>query len=175
MDIGEFFQLSSGKWFSHRTSHQLTTKDSEGSKSTLQIETLPNTDAEVVKLCQDYQVDPQQAVCGVRISWSGTVEGNPSQQTGTSFLVPVADPNNPAKGRILRPQKAGASAESHYCLGNDDVLTLVTEEGAVSSEERIWFASPNLRLRTGIVKQVNDWNAASFCSEIRMGVTQPAS
>jgi hypothetical protein len=41
------------------------------------------------------------------------------------------------------------------------------------SEERLWFASPNLRLRTSILKRFGGFSMASFCSEIRMGGVQP--
>jgi hypothetical protein len=38
------------------------------------------------------------------------------------------------------------------------------------SEERLWFASPNLRLRTSILKRFGGFSMASLSSEIRMGV-----
>ncbi|HEY9702550.1 MAG TPA: phycobiliprotein lyase, partial [Allocoleopsis sp.] len=38
---------------------------------------------------------------------------------------------------------------------------------------RLWFASPNLRLRTSILKRFGGFSMASFCSEIRLGVTKP--
>jgi hypothetical protein len=40
------------------------------------------------------------------------------------------------------------------------------------SEERLWFASPNLRLRTSILKRFGGFSMASLSSEIRLGVTQ---
>jgi len=40
MDIQEFFELSAGKWFSHRTSHHLAFKQSESGKSDITIEML---------------------------------------------------------------------------------------------------------------------------------------
>jgi hypothetical protein len=61
-----------------------------------------------------------------------------------------------------------------FAIGEDEALTLTTQHGETSSEERLWFASPNLRLRTSILKEANGFSATSFCSEIRMGVTKPA-
>jgi len=54
-------------------------------------------------------------------------------------------------------------------MGDDDALTLMGESETLYSEERLWFASPNLRLRTSTIKQLDGFSTASFCSEIRMG------
>ncbi len=40
-----------------------------------------------------------------------------------------------------------------YKMGNDGALTLITEYETMSSEERLWFASPNLRMRVGVLKR----------------------
>lgn len=175
MDIVEFFQLSSGKWFSHRTSHLLSTSKSEGGKSELVIETLTNTDPDVIKLCEQYQVDPTSALCANRIRWNGGVEGQ-EKQAGSTLLVAIANSENSKQGKLLRQVDTSnpLPAPGNYSIGEDDALTLVVEEGDALSEERLWFASPNLRLRTGIVRHPDGFCAASFCSEIRMGVTKPA-
>ena len=39
------------------------------------------------------------------------------------------------------------------------------------SEERLWFASPNLRMRVSVLKRFGGFSMASFTSEIRMGST----
>ncbi len=174
MDIAEFFQLSVGKWFSYRTNQNLETSQSQVGKSDLQIETLASTDSEVVKLCELHHIDPSQVHSATQITWSGTLDGKPEKQTGKTILVPVADPDKPNQGKILSKPGNAESVCGYYLLGDDDVLTLVTENGSSSLEERIWFASPNLRLRTSILKQAGGFNAVSFCSEIRMGVTKPA-
>ena len=61
-----------------------------------------------------------------------------------------------------------------YKMGSDDALTLTTEYETMWSEERLWFASPNLRMRVGILKRFGGFSMASFTSEIRMGGTSPA-
>ena len=61
MDIQEFFELSAGKWFSHRTSHHLAFKQAEDGKSDITIEMMAKDDPEVIKLCQQYEVDPALA------------------------------------------------------------------------------------------------------------------
>jgi hypothetical protein len=175
MDIVEFFQISSGKWFSQQTSHHLATKQSEVGKSDLQIEWLDKTDPDVVHLSHRSNLDSSQALCGVRVSWSGR-DGKGENSTGSTLLVPIADPDTPNQGILLRqvvhvdqPPLAG-----RYVLGSDEALTLITEYETLYSEERLWFASPNLRFRTSILKQQDGFCSASFFSEIRMGGAKPA-
>jgi hypothetical protein len=67
------------------------------------------------------------------------------------------------------------SVAGRYRVGEDGALTLITEYETMSTEERLWFASPNLRMRTSILKRFGGFSMASFCSEIRMGVTKPAT
>jgi hypothetical protein len=170
MDIKEFFQQSAGKWFSQRSSHQLASKQSEGGRSTLMMESLEPTDPVVVQLCQQQQIDPAQALCSLSISWDGTIEPGSTKKVGSTVLVAIAD------GRLLQGTKTGqAIGVGRYALGNDEALTLITEQDSLHAEERLWFASPNLRLRTSVIKSPNGFSTASFCSEIRMGATPPAN
>ena len=90
MDIQKFFELSAGKWFSHRTSHHLAFKQAESGKSDITIEMLAQDDPEVIKLCQQYEFDPALAKCGARVSWNGTMEWDEEKHTGSTVLVPVA-------------------------------------------------------------------------------------
>jgi hypothetical protein len=66
-------------------------------------------------------------------------------------------------GGVRSPQVA------RYTMGDDDALTLVTETENTCAEERVWFESNNVRLRTTIVTQASGDSLASFYSEIRMG------
>jgi hypothetical protein len=174
MDIQEFFEQSAGKWFSQRTSHHLAFKQAETGKSNITIEMLPADAPEVVKLCQQYEVDPASALCGARVTWDGTMEWDEEKHTGSTVLVPVADPEKPNEGRLLREMGYAEKAPvaGRYIMGSDGALTLITDYETMYSEERLWFASPNLRLRTSILKRFGGFSMASLSSEIRMGVTQ---
>lgn len=175
MNIQEFFQQSAGKWSSQRTSHYLVQNQTESAKSDLMVEVLSPTDPAVVALCQQQQVAPAQVVCGVKINWSCIIDRKPKPQTGTSLLVIVADPDQPDQGKLIR--QSGMPAQTivgRYHLGEDEVLTLITDEPDLYAEERIWFANPTFRLRTSVVKQSGGFNLASFCSEIRIGIPPSA-
>lgn len=177
MDIKEFFEQSAGKWFSQRTSHHLAFRQAENGKSNIRIEMLAADDPEVVKLCQQYEVDPGLALCGARVTWDGTMEWDEDKENhkGSTVLVPVPDLDKPNEGRLLREMGYAEKAPvaGRYSMGIDDALTLITEYETMYSEERLWFASPNLRLRTSILKRFGGFSMASLSSEIRMGVGQP--
>lgn len=170
MDITEFFQQSSGKWVSQRTSHHPAFEQPEGGRSDFYIEALPANDPAVVELCQEHGVDAALAVGGVRTRWDGVMEQNKGKRSGTALLVAIADSDQPNKGKLLRPKSEAAQLiTGRYVVGDDDALTLIAESETLYAEERIWFASPNLRLRTSTIKQSDGFSTASFCSEIRMG------
>ena len=177
MNIEEFFQLSVGKWFSHRTSHHLAFKQSEDGKSDIMIETLPASHPEVVKLCQQYDIDPEGASCGARVTWNGTMEWDEEKHIGSTVLVAVPDEDNPNEGKLLREMGYAEKAPvaGRYKMGSDEALTLTTEYETMWSEERLWFASPNLRMRVSVLKRFGGFSMASFTSEIRMGGSQPTA
>jgi len=178
MDIKEFFEQSAGKWFSQRTSHHLAFRQAENGKSNITIEMLGADDPEVVKLCEQYQIDPNLALCGARVTWDGMMEWDEEKEkhSGSTVLVPVPDLDKPNEGQLLREMGYAEKAPvaGRYIMGSDDALTLITDYETMYSEERLWFASPNLRLRTSILKRFGGFSMASLSSEIRMGVTQPA-
>lgn len=177
MDIVEFFQQSTGKWFSQRTSHHLAFKQSESGKSELKIEMLDKDHPEVIQLCQQYDMDPALALCGARVTWDGTMEWDEEKHAGSTVLVPVADPENPQVGKLLRDMGYAEKAPvaGQYIMGEDDALTLITEYETMYTKERLWFESPNVRMRTSVLKRFGGFSMASFCSEIRMGGAQPTA
>jgi len=178
MNITEFFQQSAGKWVSQRTSHHPAFKQPEGGKSDFYIEALSSDDPAVVQLCQEHGVDAALAVGGVRTRWDGVMEQNKGKRVGTALLVAIADSADSTganQGKLLRPKtEAGQTVVGRYVIGADDALTLIAESETLYAEERLWFASPNLRLRTSTIKQAGGFSTASFCSEIRMGGSPPA-
>jgi hypothetical protein len=171
MNIEEFFELSAGKWFSHRTSHHLAFKQAEDGKSEIVIEMLSADHPEVIQLCQQYEIAPQLASCGARVTWNGTMEWDEEKHTGSTVLVTVPDPGQPNMGRLLREMGYAEKAPvaGSYKMGSDDALTLITEYETMWSEERLWFASPNLRMRVSVLKRFGGFSMASFTSEIRTG------
>jgi hypothetical protein len=168
MNILEFIQQSQGKWFSQRTYHDLAQNQSSSGRSNLQMELLTPESPEVRALCDRHQVYPE-TVWGIRTQWEGSMDRETRKQLGSTVLVLLPD-SNPDQGEVL--SQAGDSKQApmvgRFILGADEALTLTFEQPGLSSEERLWFASPNLRLRTSILKQADGSSIAGFCSEIRM-------
>jgi hypothetical protein len=173
MDIKEFFELSAGKWFSQRSSHHPAAPQAAGDRSNLQVDLLENTDPAVLQACQQSQLDPNSAICGLQISWDGTVEMGLTKQQGSLLLIPVADTETPNQGKLLR-QKGAETALGQYHLGSDQALVMITQTSERHIEERLWYASPNLRLRTNVIKDAQGLSMSTFATEIRMGLTKPA-
>ena len=177
MNIEEFFQLSAGKWFSHRTSQHLAFNKSEDSKSDIIIETLALDDPKVIKLCQQYEINPSSASCAAEITWNSTMEKDQPKHSGSTVLVSVTDADNPDEGKLLREivDTDKTPVAGHYKFDSDGTLILTIENETMSLEERLWFASPNLRMRVNILKSFGGFSIASFTSEIRMGGFPPAA
>ncbi len=176
MDVKEFFELSAGKWFSQKTSHHLTLKQSEHGKSDLVIDILPSSDPQVIQLCQQAKVDPSQVWGGAKYTWTGTThwdaqQQSPTNQQGSSIVIVVASQPGAKAGTLYRTVSSGTAIPiaAKYILGEDNALNLTTEDNQIHSEERIWFESDNVRLRTTIASQPNGDALAAFYTEIRMG------
>ena len=173
MNVREFLELSAGKWFSQKTSQHLTLKQSEHGKSDLAIEILPLDNPQVVQLCQQASVEPSSIWGGIKYTWKGTVSWDTQPQNATtpqgeSIAIAIPDAPTANTGKFIY-LNGGKSHVSPYTLGDDNALTLITQTDNFRSDERIWFESDNVRLRTTIVTQASGDSLASFYSEIRMG------
>ncbi|MBD2353103.1 phycobiliprotein lyase [Tolypothrix sp. FACHB-123] len=171
MNIEEFFELSAGKWFSHRTSHILASKESQSGKSNIIIEMLTADHPEVIKLCQINEVNPSSAACAIKVTGGSAMTGDKEKHSGTTVLVSVPDADNPNQGKLLwnTGNAEKAPVAGRYKIGSDEALTLTVESETMWTEERLWFASPNLRMRVSVIKHQGGYNMSSFTSEIRMG------
>lgn len=170
MDIKAFFEQSCGKWFSQRTNQHLTYAQSEWGKSDVWMDLLVADEPSVVQTCEKHSVSSSSALFGVSVRWEGFMGKNPNKLTGLTTLV-VLPGTSASAGKILRQttQPQAVLAIADYRLDDDDVLTLTTEQGDLHTQERIWFASPNLRLRTSLLKRPNTVDTTTFYSEIRAG------
>lgn len=173
MDIVNFFENLAGKWFSQRTIHDLASQVSKAGQSDLQVDWVgPNT-SEVVQLCQHAQIDQADALGGLRVTQSSLMDGETKRQQHTTFVV-LLKPTQHSHGKLLRRAQNidQQPIPGSYALDNE-VLTLVSEAADFRSEERLWFANPNLRMRTNILETSEGIHLTSFCSEIRLGVKRP--
>ncbi len=173
MDAMEFFRLSAGRWQSTRTTHHLAFKRSELGESEILVETLAADDPEIITLCQMHEIDPSLSIGGSRVRWLGTMawdrEGEENHEGKTVFAI-VPETDNPRKGRLLRERGYAeiVPVVGLFHMDDEDGLVLTTEYETMSSTERFWFASDNMRMRTSTVKRFGGFSTASFCAEVRV-------
>lgn len=172
MNITEFVNLSFGKWRSQRSAHHLAFRHFEEVTSTINIEAVELENPQVIALCKSYNIDPKIAASPFKMSWEGESDWDESETlSGSTILVPVPHPENHTKGRLLREQGYAETVPSvgNYYIGEDETFVLTTSYDRASAEEKIWFATPNLRFRVSLIKTSDGKGVttASFSSEIR--------
>lgn len=174
MDVMEFFELSTGKWRSQRTTHHLAFKKTESGEFEIEVQALSANDPRIIELCQLHSVDASLAVGGAFVSWKGSMawdkEGESHDDSTVFALIPDAD--YPQQGQLLRERGYAETipVAGHYYMDEQDALVLTTEYEVMSSVERFWFASPTLRMRTSTVKRFESFTTATFCTELRRGI-----
>jgi phycoerythrin-associated linker protein len=173
MDIQEFFQLCAGKWVSQRTTHYLMEQKNQSDRSDLWLDFVDPIDPEVVELCQQYSIGSSQIYGGLKIRWSEVADAYQSRfkpkKEGSALLVLVMGSENLTTGRMLR-RLGTDSVMGSYSFGTDEALTLYMSINGLATEERLWFASPNLRFRSSFTQQDGAVCITSFCSEIRISI-----
>lgn len=171
MNIKQFLEQTGGQWFSQRTTYNLDQEESqvENSKADLSIEILPADHPQTINLCQTNSVDPNLILGAIATSWDNSSDWGKPKQKGSSLIALVADEHDARRGQILRiiSQPEQKIIVGNYILGSDEALTLTLEQDHNCVEERIWFGSPNLRMRTIINKHQNQCVMTSFYSEIK--------
>jgi phycoerythrin-associated linker protein len=174
MDINQFVEQSLGQWRSQRSAHHLTFGHFEAVESAIDIAPIAPDDSVVLDLCKAYGVDPQSIAMPFQMQWEGTSDWDEKAEVlkGSTVLVPVPDPQDAKRGRLLREQGYAEemAAVGRYSFTEDGTFVLLTEYDRAAAEEKIWFVNPNLRFRVSTIKtsQGSGVVTASFSSEIRV-------
>lgn len=168
----EFFQLSTGRWRSQRTTHHLAFKRSEAGESEIQVEALAANHPQVIEICNIHQVDSKLAVGGALVTWQGSMgwDKDDENHEGSTVFALIPDADQPRQGTLLRERGYAeiVPVAGQYHMDDEDGLVLTTEYETMSSIERFWFASPSLRMRTSTVKRFGGFTTATFCTEFRI-------
>lgn len=176
INIKNFFEQSEGKWFTQRTRYDLAQKKVENGKAELTVELLNQDDNTVLDLCRQassringnpLQQEDNVDLAGAKISWDNQSVG----EKGASLIVLIPDDEQLQTGQLI--QKIVNSDHSpivgNFAMGEDEALTLSTfnnTNGLI--KERLWFAHPNLRLRTVWEEnETGEQGWVMFYSEIR--------
>ena len=173
MNIGQFVDLSQGKWRSMRSGHSLAFQYFEEVLSEVSIEKLSEEDHSVQELLTSLDKPEGIVTSPFKMEWEAESDWEPDDPTavsaGSCILVPLQ--LSETKGLIVRSvgYAEAEQATSEYELSSDGTLLLSTIYGQSIAEERIWFASENVRCRSSVVKTSEGSGIlqASFASEVR--------
>ena len=160
MKLQEFLEQNEGKWFAQRTNYYVEQDHFENGKTEITVELLSPNSSEITALCQNNQVDQSRILRGMKSSWAS------SSETQTNVILVFSAQKNEQEGQFYQSGSAGL-VTGRYFLAQDDALTLSAKEKNTAFEERLWFASPNLRLRTSFLQTETGINTTAFYSEIR--------
>ena len=168
--IEAFVSRSFGAWNARRSGHNLAFRHVEEIASDIRITPVSPDDPQLDQLLQANGVDPSSICCPFQMSWEGSSDWDEdAASSGTCLLAPV--PETPTTGQLLRSQGYAEQIPSvgTYRFSDDGTFVLVTPYEAASAEERIWFATDDLRLRVSMMRTSSGRGVlqASFSSEIR--------
>ena len=173
MDIDTFVMRSLGQWRSQRSAHHLAFAHFEEIRSVINIEQLEKTDAAVLALCEQQSVDVGAIATPFKMSWEGETDWDEDDVLkGQTILVPVPDATQTHAGKLLRDQGYAETipAAGDYQIQDDGTFVLTTGYDRAAAEEKIWFASDNLRFRVSLIKTSDGKGVttASLSSEVRV-------
>lgn len=172
MELVEFIESCDGKWFSQRTSYRLGQAESwhQSDKGDLFVDFLAADEAAIQQICQAAGLEPNQSLGGLSSRWPDSL----IRKAGSSLTVLVKQEASEAGVLLIQSRPGQAAQQGRYQFLPNQSLSLVMEDEQHYAEERIWFAHPNLRLRTSLMRdKTGDFSRSSFYSEIRMGVKPP--
>jgi hypothetical protein len=172
MDAMTFFQQSAGKWRSQRTTHHLAFRRAEAGESAINVSALPADAPEIAALCKLHDIDPALAVGGCCVTWDAAMNWDTETETHEGKTVFALIPDEPTNrnGRLLRDLGYAeiVPVVGYYQMDDRDGLVLTTDYETMSSVERFWFASADVRMRSSTVKRFGGLSTASFCTEVRV-------
>lgn len=173
MDIDTFVARSLGTWRSQRSAHHLAFAHFEEIRSMIAIEKLEKDDPAVIALCESQGIEASTIATPFKMSWEGETDWNEDDVLkGQTILVPVPDLSVENSGKLLRDQGYAETipAAGEYSITPDGTFVLKTGYERAAAEEKIWFASDNLRFRVSLIKTSDGKGVttSSLSSEVRV-------
>lgn len=167
MDIHNFLEKFVGDWFSQRTTYHLPENQVDNTKANVTLTLLPPDDDKVTQLAQQHHLNLDLSLGAIASHWDNSPDWGKPKQTGESLMLIFRSEDDVNKGKIVRIINLSQVIRGEYNLEQDESLTFKITENNQYIEERITFASDNLRLRNTILKQDNQVRQTCFYSEIK--------
>jgi len=171
MDIHNILEKTIGDWFSQRTTYHLPENQVDNSKANITLTLLSSDDDKLIPLAQQYHLNLDLSLGAIASHWDNSPDWGKAKQTGESLMLIFRSENDPNQGTIVRVLNSSQIITGEYSLAEDESLTLKIKQNHQYIEEKINFASENLRLRNTILMQNNEVRQTSFYSEIKRVVT----
>ena len=173
MQIEQFFLKRIGEWKSMRSVHSLAFQEFEEIRSKLKIIHAESNDSRVIKLLKDNIITSHDLKKSFLINWEAKSEWDEENQkeksSGESILIPLE--MSKTEGKIIRTIGYSEAVQviSSYKILDDGTLIIYSNYNQVTTEERIWFVSNNLRSRSSVTRATNSLAIlqTSYASEIR--------
>jgi len=173
MNIEEFFLKSVGEWNSMRSGHSLAFQEFEEIRSKIKIVPSKSNDSRVIKLLKDNLITTNAVNKAFLINWEAKSdwgeENQKERSSGESILVPIEI--SKTEGKIIRSvgYTEAIQVVSLYKILDDGTLIIKSNYNNISTEERIWFVSHNLRSRSSVTRATDSLAIlqTSYASEIR--------
>lgn len=169
MTVEDFFSRSMGTWSTQRSSHSLAFQQFEAITSEVKITPLSASSESIQTLCAQNETSADAASVCLHMSWEGTSDWDENVLDGECCMCVVKDSER--GGRLLRSigYAETVPAVGVWEMSEDGVFILTTPYDRASAEERIWFATPNLRMRVSQIRTSSGAGVvtASFASELR--------
>ena len=173
MNIEEFFLKSVGEWNSMRSGHSLAFQEFEEIRSKIKIVASKTNDSRVIEFLKDNSINTNAVNKAFLINWEAKSDWNEEDQkkesSGESILVPIEI--SKTEGKIIRSvgYTEAIKLVSLYKILDDGTLIIYSDYNSISTEERIWFVSNNLRSRSSVTRAIDSLAIlqTSYASEIR--------
>tara|TARA_Y100001968_G_scaffold288480_1_gene290775 strand:- start:1372 stop:1905 length:534 start_codon:yes stop_codon:yes gene_type:complete len=173
MGIEEFFLKSVGVWNSMRSGHSLAFQEFEDIRSKIFITPAKNNDSRVLKLLKDNLIKKNKIKQAFIINWEGKSEWGDDNKnensSGESILIPLE--SSKKEGKIIRSvgYTKAVPLISSYKLNDDGTLIIYSNYTQITTEERIWFVSKNVRSRSSVTRAIDSLAIlqTSYASEVR--------
>jgi len=171
MNISKFLRLSVGQWRSQRTGHAWDRREVSELDMLLDISPLALDDPAAIEACRQCDLDPDTATFPFQVTWTA-LDRPTSSADDLSIFIPIPNPDNANYGRTIQAHRNSSAPVTvgKYHFNLDGTLVLTTEHPTTIVEEKIWFATPNLRLQVFVSKPklASDRTTTTFVSEHRI-------
>ena len=167
--MAQFLAASRGVWLTRRAVHHLDHQDDEFGDSNLVIEPFHAEDPIVMQICQNLDIDHNQAVGGARFWWESNLKPLERTDDQAAVLIDIPLPGDQTQGFLVRDKGYVEKQPvlSQYTFSADGIMTVTTRYDSNVGIERCWFVTDQVRMRVSSVQFMDGVSMTTYCTELR--------